>query len=64
MLPQKEWLGYRHDSSSMVNIPGSTPVLAQYIYFHLYNIKTYMYYVLKIYSIMKEALVIFDVVLA
>ena len=49
MLAWEEWLGCRHDASSMVNIPGSTPVLAQYIYFHLYNIKTYMYYVLKIY---------------
>ena len=49
MLAQKEWLGCRHDLSLIVDIPGSTPVWAQYMYFHLYNIKTYIYYVLKTY---------------
>ena len=48
-LAQEKWLGCRHDSSPMVDIPGSTPVCADYMYFRLFNIKTYMYYVLKIY---------------
>ena len=65
ILAREEWLGYRHDASPMFDIPGSTPVWAQYIYFlDFKNIKTYMYYVLKIYSIMKEALVVFSTVLA
>ena len=49
MLARKKWLGCRHDSSPMVDILGSTPMWAQYIYFWLFNIKTYMYYILKIY---------------
>ena len=49
MLAREEWLGCRHDSSPIVDIPGSTPVWVQYMYFRLYNIKTYMYYVLKTY---------------
>ena len=33
MLTREEWLGCRHDASPMVDIPGSTPVWAQYMYF-------------------------------
>ena len=33
MLAREEWLGCRHDASPMVDIPGSTPVWAQYMYF-------------------------------
>ena len=32
ILAREEWLGCRHDASSMFDIPGSTPVWAQYIY--------------------------------
>ena len=42
----------------------NTSVGIVYSIFRFYNIKIYMYYVLKIYSIMKEALVVSDVVLA
>ena len=50
ILAREEWLGCRHDTSPMVNIPGSTPVWAQYmIFFDFTNIKVYMYYVLKTY---------------
>ena len=45
MLAQEEWLGCRHDTSPMVDIPGSTPVWAPYmIFFGFYDIKIYMYY--------------------
>ena len=33
MITQEEWLGCWHDASPMFDIPGSTPVWAQYIYF-------------------------------
>ena len=33
MVAREEWLGCRHDASPMFNIPGSTPVWAQYIVF-------------------------------
>ena len=63
MLARKEWLGCRHDALPMVDIPGSTLVWAQYIYFRpliqiLYVLcfKIYMYY--------KRTLVVLDVVLA
>ena len=49
MLIREEWLGCQHDSSPMINIPESIPVWAQHMYFRLLNIKTYMYYILKIY---------------
>ena len=35
MLVLEEWLGCRHDASPMVDIPESTPVWAQYLYFRL-----------------------------
>ena len=65
ILAQEEWLGYRHDTSPMVDIPGWTLVWAHYmVFFDFTIIKVYMYYVLKIYSIVKETLVVSDVVLA
>ena len=33
MIAQEEWLGCSHDASSMLDIPGSTPVWAQCILF-------------------------------
>ena len=64
ILTRKEWLGCRHDTSPMVDILGSTLVWTQYmVFFDFTNIKVYMYYVLKIYSIMKEILVVSNVVL-
>ena len=49
-IAREEWLGYRHDASPMFDIPGSTLVWAQYIlFFGFPNIKTYIYYVFKIY---------------
>ena len=62
MLAREEWVGCRHDASPMVDIPGSSPVWAQYMYFlfliqNLYVLcfKSYMYY--------KRTLVVPDVVL-
>ena len=40
ILAWEEWLGCQHDTSPMVDIPGSTPVWAQYmIFFDFTNIK-------------------------
>ena len=39
MLAREEWLGCRHDASPMVDIPGSTPVWAQYMYFWFFLIQ-------------------------
>ena len=54
ILAREEWLGCQHDISPMVDIPGSTPVRAQYMLFFYFNKyksiyvicfkKTYMYY--------------------
>ena len=33
MVAREEWLGYQYDASLMFDIPGSTPVWAQYILF-------------------------------
>ena len=61
ILAREEWLRCYHDTSLMIDILRLTPVWAQYmIFFDFTNIKVYMYYVLKIYSIMKEALVVSD----
>ena len=50
ILARKEWLGCRYDTSPMIDIPGLTPVWAQYmVFFDFTNIKVYMYYVLKTY---------------
>ena len=58
MLAREEWLGCWHDISLMFDIPGSTPVWAQYILFSDFQyIKTvYMYIVFpkSICSIIKE----------
>ena len=55
MLARKELLGYRHDTSPMVNISGSTPVWAPYMIFSSFHvIKSYMYYVFKIYIYYKK----------
>ena len=37
ILTRKEWLECRHDTSPMVDIPGSTPVWAQYIVFFYFD---------------------------
>ena len=55
ILAREKWLGYRHDSSPMVDIPGSTPVWAQYtIFFCFHDINIYIYYVLKSICIIKR----------
>ena len=44
MLARKEWLGCRHDVSSMSDIPDSTSVWAlRILFFDFHNIKTYIY---------------------
>ena len=64
-VAREEWLGCRHDASSMVDIPGSTPVWTQYMYF-LFLIQNL--YVLcfqrSIYIYYERTLVVPDVVLA
>ena len=56
MITREEWLGCRHDALSMLDIPESTPVWAQYILFSGFfkDIKTYMYYVFKSIRTIKE----------
>ena len=40
LIAREEWLGCRHDASPMFDIPGSTPVWAQYIlFFYFHDIK-------------------------
>ena len=47
ILAREEWLGCRHNTSRMFNIPGSTPMWAPYIIFSgFHDIKISMYYVL------------------
>ena len=41
MIAWEEWLGCRHDASSMFDIPGSTPVWAPYIYIYIFWFSTY-----------------------
>ena len=49
MIVREEWLGCRHDESSMFDISGSTPVWAPYIYIYICifldfpHIKIYVY---------------------
>ena len=65
LIAREEWLGCRHDASPIFEIPGSTPVWAQYIlFFGFQDIKTYMYYVLKIYTYYIKILVVSNLVLA
>ena len=55
MIAREEWLECRHDASPMFDIPRSTPVWAQYIYFlDFKDMKTYMYYAFKSIHIIKE----------
>ena len=54
MLAREEWLGCRHDASPMVNIPGSTPVWAQYMYFFIFNTKSIRIMFSKIYILWKD----------
>ena len=57
-------LGCRHDASPMFDIPGSTPVWTPYmIFFGFYDIKIYMYCVLKSICFIKGTLVVSDFVL-
>ena len=64
MLAQKEWLECHHDTSSMVDIPGSTLVWALYmIFFGFHDIKIYMYYVFKSICIIKRILVVSNFIL-
>ena len=64
-LAREEWLGCLHDTSPMVDIPGSTPVWAQYtMFFGFHDIKIYMYYVLKSIRILNRTLVVSDLILA
>ena len=67
MIAREEWLGCRHDASPMFDILGSTSVWAPYIYIlfsDFHDIKTYMYYVFKSIRIIKETLMVSDLVLA
>ena len=58
MLAREECLGCRYDASLMFDIPGSTPVWAPYMIFSgFYDIKIYMYYVLKSICIIKGTLI-------
>ena len=44
LLAWEEWLGCRHDTSLMFDIPESTPVWVQYIlFFSFYDIKIYIH---------------------
>ena len=64
MLAREEWLGCRHDASPMVDIPGSTPVWAHYMYFVFFNIKSIRIMISKTYVYYERTLVVPDVVLA
>ena len=56
ILVRKEWLGCRHDTLSMVDIPESTPVWAQYmVFFDFTNIKVlYVLYFENLYVLWKK----------
>ena len=44
LIAREEWLGCRHDTSPMFDIPRSTPMWAQYILFSgFYDIKIYIH---------------------
>ena len=63
-LAREEWLGCHHDTSPIVDIPGSTPLWAQYTrFFGFHDMKIYMYYVLKYIRIISRTLVVSDFVL-
>ena len=56
ILAQKEWLGCQHDASPMFDIPGSTPMWAQYIFFGFLRCKNLyvLCFQIYIYSIKKN----------
>ena len=65
ILAWEKWLGCRHDTSPMVDIPGSTLVWAQYMSFFDFKIwKLICIMFWKSIIIMKKILVVLDVVLA
>ena len=64
ILAREEWLGCRHDASPIFDIPGSTPIWAQYI--NIFGFQEYKnVYVLcfQIYTYYKRTLVDSDLVL-
>ena len=65
MIARKEWLGCRRDTSPMFDIPGSTPVWAQYIYIYIGFSRYKNLYVLcfQIYMYYQITLVVSDLVL-
>ena len=65
MITREEWLGCRHDASSMLDIPGSTLVWAQYILFFDFFFRYKNLYVLcfQIYRYYKRTLVVSDLIL-
>ena len=63
ILAREKWLECRHDASPMFNIPESTPVWAQYMYFY-FNTKFICNMFSKIYMYDERTLVVPDVVLA
>ena len=64
ILAREEWLGYRHDASSMFDILGSTPVWAQHILFSGFQGYKNLYVLyFQIYTYYKRTLVVFDIVL-
>ena len=54
MLAREEWLGCRHDASPMVDIPGSRPVWAQYMYFRLLIQNLYVLCFENLYVVWKD----------
>ena len=55
ILARKKWLGCYHDTSPIVDIPGSTPLSALYMIFFWFSwYKIYMYYVFKSICIIKK----------
>ena len=64
MVAREEWLGCRHDTSPMFDIPGSTPVWAQYIFSGFQGYKNLYVLCFQIYTYYKRTLVDSDLVLA
>ena len=52
MIAREEWLGCRHDTSPMFDMPGSTLVWAPCIlFFGFQDIKTYVYLIIFVYCL-------------
>ena len=64
ILAREEWLGCRHDASLMFDIPESTPVWAQYIFFGFQGYKNLYVLCFQIYTYYKRTVVDSDLVLA